>query len=473
MANFLSMIDSTLASLTKSLYSDGSISRTDMIAILNSVKNESDGVVDSNDMSDLKTIVGNAKTLKMADYVYVLTCDIVNGSTANAKYLGSTLGNLSVGSSNTVLGKLVNKWFYGTDLPTTSYTYSTTTAGTLYSTSGPSHLDEKQGVLGDCYLISALGSVADSCSTAIKNMIIANGDGTWTVRFYSNGKADYVTVNGRLPVSSSGTFVYEGYGAKATSSTNVLWLALVEKAYVQWNETGKTLQGNYLNSYTAIAGGWTGTVYQQVLGSATTYCKYLSASGAQAALISVLSSKQAVTIATVSSPNYSTTGLYGNHAYNVLSYNSTTGLFTLYNPWGSNQPKQLTWAQLLANCTAFASSVASKTTSAVTTTVAASISVKSGMDFWAVPANAASSNNGNAAVAVSEYISSDETSNASAGWEESSLLNNGMTSSTANRSSLDATFGDFGEASRDAFTEIDALIDSLAQHLAQWDLLSV
>ncbi len=351
-SNFLELLDATLASLTQNLYADGSISRADMIAIFTTVAQESDGTVDSTDLSDLKTILKNSTTLCMANYVLVLAKDVVNGSTANATYLGTTLGNLAVGSTNAQLTKLVNKWFYGTDLPTTSYSYDTTTAGTLFSSSGASYTDEQQGNLGDCYLLSALGSIADSSTTAISNMFINNGDGTWTVRFYYNGTADYVTVNSQLPVDSSGDLIYQGYGNSSASSSNVLWLALLEKAYAQWNETGKTGRDTAANTYASIEGGWMSDVYAQTLGySATDY--YTSSSSAKQALISAVTSGKAVTIGTVTNPA-SGTGLYGNHAYNVLSYNSSTGKFTLYNPWGSNQPNQLTWAQLQKSCDAFA-----------------------------------------------------------------------------------------------------------------------
>ena len=39
--------------------------------------------------------------------------------------------------------------------------------------------------MGDCYFISALGTLADSNPAAIENMFINNGDGTYTVRFYT------------------------------------------------------------------------------------------------------------------------------------------------------------------------------------------------------------------------------------------------------------------------------------------------
>jgi hypothetical protein len=355
-SNFLGLYDATLASLTQSLDADGSLSRNDMIAILNSVKNESDGIVDSQDMHDLKAIISSASTLNVPGYVVVLANDIVNGSAANAKYQGAALGNLAVGNSAAKLGKLIDKWFYGGDLPSAgSYSYDTSTSGTLYGTSNsPSHVDEHQGDLGDCYLLTGLGTIADSSASALKNMIISNGDGTWTVRFYYNGVADYVTVNSRLPVDSSGKLVYDGYGTSSTSGNNVLWLELLEKAYAQWNETGRTQRGSASNSYADIEGGWMGDVYQQALGYApTTYSASTSSSSAQQSLVNAISAHQAVSIGTKSFNYNATTGLYGNHAYAVIAYNSSTGKFTLYNPWGSDQPSQLTWSQLKQFCDAF------------------------------------------------------------------------------------------------------------------------
>ncbi len=347
-SNFLGLTDAALASLTQTLFADGSISRLDMITIFNTIADESDGTVDSNDIKDLKTILSNSSTLCMANYVYVLASDVVNGNTANAKYLGTTLGNLAAGNANSKLDKLVNKWFYGMDLPTTGgYSYDTATAGTLFGDYGPSHADEKQGSLGDCYFLSTMGSIADSSQTAIANMFVDNGDNTWTVRFYYNGTADYVTVNDRLPITSSGYLIFQGWGAHYTNSNNTLWLCLLEKAYAQWNETGKTGQGTGTNSYLGIEGGWMGTVYAQALGYAA--ADYYVTGANQAALNAALSSGKAVTIGTNMSVNVNT-GLYGNHAYNVLSYSSSTGKYTLYNPWGSNQPYQLTWTQLTQNC---------------------------------------------------------------------------------------------------------------------------
>jgi hypothetical protein len=362
-ANFLGLADGTLATYVKNLDADGSINRADMIGVLRKVQAEKDGFVDATDIKDLRKIVQSAATLKMPNYVSTLAGDVVNANAANAHYQGASLGNLAAGNSNAKLGKLTDKWFYGADLPATGgYAYATA-SGTLYTSAGPSHLDEHQGALGDCYLIAGLGSIADSSQAAVKNMFISNGDGTWTVRFYYNGKADYVTVNGKLPVSGK-YLIFDGYGSNYSNAGNALWLPLLEKAYAQWNETGKTLRDNRANSYAGIEGGWMGDVYMQAVNGATNYALNTSASNAQSTLIGALANHQAVTIGTDYNPNFSDTGLYGNHAYNVLSYSGASGTFTLYNPWGSNQPKQLTWAQLSGNAGWFSATVATPSTPA-------------------------------------------------------------------------------------------------------------
>jgi hypothetical protein len=387
-AHFLGLADASLAAYVRSLDRDGSINRADMIAILRKVQDQPSGIVDAADMRDLRKIVQNSAKLKMPNYVTVLASDVVLGNPANAHYQGATLGNLAAGDPCTKLGDLTDKWFYGADLPpidstglpkTDTYSYATA-SGVLYSPAGPSHLDEKQGYLGDCYLIAAMGSVADKSKASVRNMFIDNGDGTFTVRFYYNSKADYVTVTRELAISDSlSTLVFDGCGSLYSDAGNVLWLPLLEKAYVQWNETGRTGQGNHLNSYQAIASGWMGDVYRQAVGYSSIYSMATSASNAAPAafimanlsittggngstttvnakttLIYTVSHHYAVTIGTNSTTDFSGTGLHGNHAYNILSYNNSTGEFILYNPWGHDQPYPLTWAQLRQNTDRFA-----------------------------------------------------------------------------------------------------------------------
>jgi hypothetical protein len=346
---FLGMTDDALSALTQTLFADGSISRLDMIQILQSVGSD-DGVVDITELTSLKIIINSATYLSMADSVKVLAGDVVNGNTANAHYQGSTLGNLAIGSNNAQLTKLINKWFYGTDHPTTtnsSYTYKTV-SGSLF-VAGPSYTDLNQGALGDCYLLAAAGAIAKSNTTAITNIFTDNGDGTWTVRFYyDNGPTyvtDYVTVDNMLPVNGS-ILIYAGYGSIYTNTSNELWTALLEKAYAQWNETG--LEGrDGTNTYAGIASGWMDSVNSQVLGYDSSF--YYPDNSTKAVLINALTAGKAVTAGTWIEAD----GLYAPHAYVVLSYNSITDTFQLYNPWGFDHPGPLTWSILQTDCDGF------------------------------------------------------------------------------------------------------------------------
>ncbi len=370
LANSGNLQNAALANLVTSLDADGSISRQDMIQILRSVGG--DGVVDATEFSDLKKILNQAGTLNIPGYVQVLAGDVINGNAANATFQGQALGNLAAGSSAAQLNKLVDKWFLGADHPAlcnTSLVYKSV-AGSLFPHT-PSHTDEYQGQLGDCYFISALGTLADSNPAAVQNMFIDNGDGTFTVRFYTGtygtiynysdgsisagftnniGTADYVTVDRMLPTATSGMLAYADYGANYTNTANSLWIPLAEKAYAQWNQTGKEGRDG-LNAYASIQGGWMATVDAQVLGYNAT--DYIMTNTNKQVAISALAAKKAVTIGTLqwSGTNL---GLYASHAYAIIGYNASTDKFTLYNPWGSNQPGQLTWSQLQATCSQMA-----------------------------------------------------------------------------------------------------------------------
>jgi hypothetical protein len=358
----------TLMQLVQSLDADGSLGRNDMMQILTAAG--AGGTVSAAYFSDLQTIIANAAQYNMPDYVRVLASDVVNGNAANATFQGASLGNLAAGSSATQLNQLISKWFYGADHPTlTSSTYVyTTAAGSLFPKT-PSHNDEFQGELGDCYFISALGMIADQNPQAIENMFVDNGDGTFTVRFYTgaygcytntdgsvsdgfqnnSGTADYVTVDRSLVTyaGSNGVMAYADYGLSASSSTNSLWIPLAEKAYAEWNQTGHEGRDGS-NAYASIQGGWMATVDAQVLGYNAS--DYSVADSTKQAMVSALASHKSVTIAT---DGQDADGLYGDHAYGVIGYNSSTDTFTLYNPWGCDQPGPLSWAQLEATCYGF------------------------------------------------------------------------------------------------------------------------
>ena len=111
----------------------------------------------------------------------------------------------------------------------------------------PSLGDVKQGSLGDCYLITALGAVAASAKgkAHLKKMVTPHGKSkTYTVKFKKkkDGKVQTVskTVDTWFPTKDGKL----KYALKETPSFNkpikdlALWPAIIEKAYAAW-------QGSY------------------------------------------------------------------------------------------------------------------------------------------------------------------------------------------------------------------------------------
>ena len=318
--------DAGIITKTQSLAADGSLSRNDIISIFRDA--EDGGTVDANELTDFRTILTNSSRFAIEDYVKVLANKVANSDPANTR---SGFGNLYAGSSSTQLGNLIGKWFLGTDRPTTQYQYRTA-SGSLYQ-NGISYQDIDQGILGDCYLLAGLAGIASRTPSAIQNMFTDNGDGTYAVRFYNNGVADYVTVDRQLPTDAAGHFVYANRdrGLLYNNSANELWVALAEKAYAQINQSGWIGQNN-TNSYSGIEGGWSDTVLRQITNQSSTYDSSLTDSD-RTNIINQFNAGRTVYMN------------WADHALTLVGYNSSTQQFSIYNPWGTLY--NLTWSQIL------------------------------------------------------------------------------------------------------------------------------
>jgi hypothetical protein len=249
------------------------------------------------------------------------------------------LGNLTAGSTAAKLDKLVDKWFFGLDRPTASYPGITVTyvtaQGSLFGAGGPQYTDVHQGAVGDCYFVATLAEVAQESPAAITSMFVVNGDGTYGVRFYDQGTAHWVTVDSKLPTYSGGWFLFANMGEHASSTSNVLWVALAEKAYAQMNETGWLRRpadwGGGTNSYAGIEGGlFSDAVSQVVNHTANDY--WVNGTSDASALANAVSQNKLVGYASKGSPTDSR--IVGNHQYIVVAYDSSTQTVTLFNPWG-------------------------------------------------------------------------------------------------------------------------------------------
>ncbi|HEY9632537.1 MAG TPA: C2 family cysteine protease [Coleofasciculaceae cyanobacterium] len=334
------LVNPTIQSLTRSLATDG-LTRNEMLQIFRAAEDGDavNGVIDATELKDLRTIVSNTALFKMSntydyDYVRVLSNKIVNGDIANTTYQGAPLGNLYAGSSATQLEKLIGQWFLGSDRPvaqssdkTVTYSYKNA-SGSLFQ-NGIGYPDIKQGDVGNCYFLAGLGEAALYSPNTIKSMFIDNGDNTYTVRFYNNGVADYMTVDRYLPTDASGRLVYASTGSLYNSSSNELWVALAEKAYAQLNSSGWIGQDN-TNSYQGIEGGWDGYAFSHITGNTTGYYGMLDFNS----MVNYFNSGNWVGVSSKVSGVAS--NVVPNHAYVVTDYNASTKTFTLFNPWGVN-----------------------------------------------------------------------------------------------------------------------------------------
>ena len=274
-------------------------------------------------------------------------------------------GYLGAGSSSVQLTDLVDKWFLGMDHPTltTSGSYSKV-SGNLFGAGGPSYTDVYQGALGDCTVLASLAETA-ARTNIISSMFTANGNNTWTVRFYHAGSPVYVTVDNQLP---------GGGGLYDHPHNNVLWPALAEKAYAELNQEGwlGTLSPG-TNSYKALDNGNASTMVAAL--GAFTGRSASSIAVNPTNIASALSSGKLVVIGTGNT--VSNKDIEHNHCYAVVGYNASAAQpFTVFNPWGmagGYDGSNFIWGQFTANAAALSAYfVSGASTSSMPTVATAS-----------------------------------------------------------------------------------------------------
>ncbi|MGD0556650.1 MAG: C2 family cysteine protease [Streptosporangiaceae bacterium] len=119
--------------------------------------------------------------------------------------------------------------------------------GTLYPPGGANvEKDLSQGDDGDCWFLSALGTIVMHDPDFLSQHIHENANGTYTVTFYSNGSPVNVTVDGTLPLTSNNGYAY----AHSNSNDGSLWVAIYEKAYAQYRGGYEAINATRSNSRT-------------------------------------------------------------------------------------------------------------------------------------------------------------------------------------------------------------------------------
>ncbi|MFN8417819.1 MAG: C2 family cysteine protease [Anaerolineae bacterium] len=202
--------------------------------------------------------------------------------------------------------------------------------------------DVKQGMMGDCYVLSSLAAVAQQQPELIRGMIHDNGDGTYTAQLYdgAGGSRQSYVLDNQLPVTiSQNSSIHAQFGDTASDGKKEMWVPLLEKAVADHKSGGG---GFDVKDYVNIGeGGYPKDVLPMLTGNPNSYAG--SAGGIKFEdLASKFKNSEAIVVGTLAgnNPNLSKLPLYqsgqlvASHAYYVVGVDEVNKTVTIRNPWG-------------------------------------------------------------------------------------------------------------------------------------------
>ncbi len=206
---------------------------------------------------------------------------------------------------------------------------------------GAKATDVEQGSIGDCYLPSAIASIAYAKPGLFEDLIKQNDDGTFTVTFKERDwrtrsyKDVKITVDGDLWSRSWGGPIYGSSSGSTKAETMELWWPILEKAYAQWKGSFNTI-GN---------GGSSSRVFTEVLGRDSDNMSVRP--GSEDRVWNKIKDARgkgfpvsAGTYGKDDSNRYTNTGVYPNHSYSIYGVEEKDGerYVEIRNPWGESEP---------------------------------------------------------------------------------------------------------------------------------------
>jgi len=103
----------------------------------------------------------------------------------------------------------------------------------LYGKSGTVRGSQvNQGALGDCWFLASLAALADKDPSAIERMIHDNGNGTYSVTLFIDGKWQSIQVDNSMLIGDNGRPQFAGSG-DPLNNDQALWPLLIEKAAIK------------------------------------------------------------------------------------------------------------------------------------------------------------------------------------------------------------------------------------------------
>lgn len=226
----------------------------------------------------------------------------------------------------------------------------------LFDANGPSADDVRQGELGDCYFLSALGGVATEDPNVIRDNIRPHVDPAsgkevphqYDVRFYEkddagNTSARWVTVNDAMLRDGNGNELYAQTTDNDKDGKWEQWVSIYEKAYAVFSSEN----GNVDDGYDRVGqGGWGGEAYFAITGRDCNADDPTAMPKRDLEAILARTNPQdgdVVMLGTIGSNDslLRADGLPGGHMYQVLGTSEGPNgetMVTLRNPWGSFEP---------------------------------------------------------------------------------------------------------------------------------------
>ena len=105
------------------------------------------------------------------------------------------------------------------------------------------------------------------------------------------------------------------------------------------------LPGNGQNAYSGVEGGYIYAALGQITGQST--IAFASTAGTASFTTFVTAFNQGKSIGFASKSTPASNSVVGNHAYAVVSYNTSNQTVTLFNPWGTSYALvTMSWTQI-------------------------------------------------------------------------------------------------------------------------------